>query len=311
MFEDPSVPRRHPLLHENIDHLLPQLRWIPDGAPSSVCECLIANAEDAPAKTLGPRLKLMGADLSKVHFLDLVQVDGAESCLTLNRHVEALREWLVAHPMVRAVFVDPLAAFLGKVDSHKNAEVRAVLQPLARLAIQLKVAFVFIDHLNKGDGKAIHRGVGSIAFTAGPRAVWQVVKDPADEGRSLFLQVKVNNQSTRVKGLAYRPDAAQGIVWDADPVTISADEVAAISADGGGAAGEEARDWIMEQLAAGPVASKELEERARAKKDEFSWRTVKTQKGLLGIVSRKKPDGSWWWYPKGQSLEGGQPKGPT
>jgi hypothetical protein len=39
---------------------------------------------------------------------------------------------------VRAVIFDPVTSYLGKVDSHKNADVRAVLDPPGEMAARIK-----------------------------------------------------------------------------------------------------------------------------------------------------------------------------
>jgi hypothetical protein len=105
-----------------------------DGAPCEKGEVLFVTAEDGIADTIRPRLDLLGADVSKAHCLDLVRVDGREVALDLERHLGILEAWLDQHEAVRVVALDPLAAFLGKIDAHRNNEVRGVLGRLAKLA---------------------------------------------------------------------------------------------------------------------------------------------------------------------------------
>ena len=102
----------------------------------------------------------------------------------------------------KLVIIDPISAYLGRTDSHKNAEVRAVLMPLADMADELNVAVLAITHLNKGGGSAMYRSIGSIAFTAAARAVWAVTKDRDDPDRRLVLPVKNNLAQDRL-GMAY------------------------------------------------------------------------------------------------------------
>jgi RecA-family ATPase len=71
------------------------------------------------------------------------------------------------------VIIDPVSSYLGKVDSHKNAEVRTVLEPIVEMASRLRVAVVAVTHFSKGGGtSANHRIIGSIAFVAAARAAF-------------------------------------------------------------------------------------------------------------------------------------------
>ena len=82
---------------------------------------------------------------------------------------------------------------LGGTDSHNNADIRALLTPLAAMASKRKVAIVVVTHLNKSSqANALYRASGSLAFVAAARAVFSVVKDPDDPDRRLFLPIKNN-----------------------------------------------------------------------------------------------------------------------
>ncbi len=73
---------------------------------------------------------------------------------------------------VALVVVDPVSSYLGKTDSHKNSEVRGVLEPLSEMADRTGVAILSVTHLTKpsgnGSSKALHRFLGRIAFTGAP-----------------------------------------------------------------------------------------------------------------------------------------------
>src|SRR5262249_2253901 len=138
---------------------------------------------------------------------------------------------------VALVVVDPVSSYLGRADSHKNSEVRGVLEPLSEMAERTRVAILSVTHFSKGGPntarKALDPFIGSVAFRGAPRAAFAVIADPEQEGRRLFLPVK-NNLAPAPQGLAYRleqrlvGDETDGIivasrsVWDLDPVTITA-----------------------------------------------------------------------------------------
>ena len=51
---------------------------------------------------------------------------------------------------VRLVVVDPISAYLGKTDSHRNSEVRAALTPAIEFAEEIGACLLCVTHLNKG-----------------------------------------------------------------------------------------------------------------------------------------------------------------
>jgi putative DNA primase/helicase len=64
--------------------------------------------------------------------------------------------------------VDPIGAYLGETDSHRDASMRGLLLPLAAMAERGSTAVVAIAHLNKTrkdtSPKALYRTTGSIAY---------------------------------------------------------------------------------------------------------------------------------------------------
>jgi hypothetical protein len=205
------------------------------------------------------------------------------------------------------IIIDPISAYMGGVDSHKNSDVRALLTPVAELAARYGAAIVVISHLNKGGAAgAIGRITGSIGLPAAARAAYLIQKDADDASRRLFLHMK-NNIGTDHAGLAFRiverqvtgSIRAPVIEWENQHLTITADEALAASANEGeerGAVGE-AMDFLQDILCTGPVSCKHIN--AGAKANGIKDRTLDRAKKRLGILTRKTgmKDGWIWELP--------------
>ena len=154
-------------------------RWPVGGGNAPQGSVILLSDEDAIADTIRPRLDAAGADCSRVHALQMVQ-EITEEGETLNRgfnlatDVERLAAVVKRLGDVALIQIDPISAYLGGIDSHKNADVRALLSPLSDLAERFNVAIVVVTHLNKGSGAAMYRSVGSIAFTAAARTARRI-----------------------------------------------------------------------------------------------------------------------------------------
>ena len=211
----------------------------------------------------------------------------------------------------RLVVIDPVSAYLGGTDSHKNADIRGILAPLSELAARHGVAVIAVTHLRKGEGPAMYRAMGSLAFIAAARAAYCVTPDKGDAPgqRRFFLPIK-NNLGNDRNGLAYCLDntfSANGqpvVKWEATPVSISADE--ALNDDGGRGEEdtselEEAKTWLADALAAGPMPAKDV--LAQARQDGVSKRTLDRAKKSLNVTTSKAQgiaNGGWSWsLPQG------------
>lgn len=227
---------------------------------------IMLSAEDDLGDTIRPRLDAHGADVSKIAAIKSIRGSDAlgeyKRTFDLSRDIECLRTAAAGLPDCRLITVDPISAYMGKVDSHKNAEVRNVLAPLAELAADLRVAVLAVTHLRKGEGAAIYRTMGSLAFVAAARACWIVADDPADRRRRLMLPTK-NNLAPDVQGLAFRiePHGANerpAVCWEAGAITVSADDAMAPKRGPKPDVRDEAAKWLREQLRTGSALAKDL-----------------------------------------------------
>ena len=70
----------------------------------------------------------------------------------MQADLERLEAEIRKRDNVRLVIIDPVSSYLGKVDSHKNSDVRGVLEPLGEMASRLGVAVLCNNHFSKGGG---------------------------------------------------------------------------------------------------------------------------------------------------------------
>jgi RecA-family ATPase len=208
---------------------------------------LVLSAEDGEADTIVPRLHAAEADLGRVHIVSAVRTDVRSSRgFNLQADIELLEQKITELRDVKLVTIDPISSYLGKADSHKNAEVRGVLEPLSQMAERTGVAVLSVTHFSKAGAanttKALHRFIGSIAFVGAPRMAFAVIEDADNADRRLMLHAK-NNLAAPPQGLAFKlqqtivGDPGNGIVasrvdFEHEPVTITANE--AMAADMGG-----------------------------------------------------------------------------
>jgi RecA-family ATPase len=168
---------------------------------------IVLSAEDGAADTIVPRLWAAGADLGRIHIVSAVRDTDGRRTFSLQRDLALLEQEVRRIGDVVLIIIDPVSSYIGgKTDSHKNAEVRGVLEPLGEFAERMKVAVLSVTHFSKaGAGtstKALHRFIGSIAFVGAPRVALAVIEDAAN-GRRLLLHAK-NNLAMPPQGIAYR-----------------------------------------------------------------------------------------------------------
>jgi DNA polymerase len=296
------------------------LEWANGEGRAPQGNVILLTAEDDVKKTVVPRLKAAGADLDRIEIVRMMHEtkDGAvtKRMFSLISDLDRLREKIVKMGNVKLVEIDPVSAYMGfgKVDSYRTTDVRAILGPLKDLAEELSVAIIGIMHFNKKIDvtNVLLRVSDSLAFVAAPRHVFGVIDDP-DNGRKLVVRAKNNLAAAeqKKKSLAFhfdvmqvgvdarndKPIQAPFIVWEPDYVDVTANEaLSAASENKAPAAVDEAKRFLLDMLANGPVAKKEIEDAAEG--CEISLATLRRAKRILRVIAEKDrdtPKGSWFW----------------
>ena len=102
--------------------------------------------EDDVADTVRPRLDRSNADVDRIHVIDGVMNADRAKGFALDTDIDLLADCMHSIGDARLLLIDPVSAYFGHTDSHKNADVRAVLSPLANLAAEMGFAVILINH---------------------------------------------------------------------------------------------------------------------------------------------------------------------
>ena len=275
--------------------------WPDSIEPTEVGNVIILSAEDDPADTIKPRLEALGANMDRITLLDGVKRAKGIGYFSLEGDLPVLERAIHKTPGLRLIVLDPVSAYLGGTDSHKNAEVRGLLAPLCSLAARYGVSATCVTHLNKSvTGKALFRAMGSLAFAAAARAAWLIAKDENDEQRRLFLPIKMNLASEPT-GLAYRIEGSPAkIEWERDAISQTADEALGSEHRPQGWQRDSCVEWLKNVLSGEPVPVTELKELAKSA-GFASWHTIERARESAGIKVHKTGfgiGGMWVWELK-------------
>jgi hypothetical protein len=266
-----------------------------DNGPADV---LLTSAEDDPARTTRKRLREAGADLQRVHSLDVICCGAEARPLVLPEdlvHIEAeIRR-------VQAVLwtLDPMMAFLsGSVDAHRDQDVRRVLYQFRLLAERTGCAVLVVRHLNKlSGGPALYRGGGSIGITGAARSALIVGRDPQDPKRRVLASNKLNlgpTPKSRVYSLEPAGQVAR-IAWGEECDLTAEDILGQPGQRSGEERAEDCADFLREALVSGPQPVKEIE--ALLKSLGYGGKVVRAARRAVGVKTFHKggvgDDGVW------------------
>lgn len=282
----------------------------PDSADNDGAgDVILVNVEDAVAVVQRPRLDAAGADVKRVRRIQRVELTAGDDVIeersfSIMDAAEVLRSAVEQLERPRLIILDPLAAFLAGVRSNDQGDIRAAFSPMVQLAEDFDVAIVFVHHNRKSAGShSSERMAGSLQIGATVRQSWEVVRDPEDEERRLFLPGKNSNAKDR-GGLGFHiidsavvqsDDGAfvGKVQWHPDSVELSADQAARFETD------EESRDpwpvaWLRDFLDHGPKDASEGNREAKAV--GLSPKQIRTARQRLKVVPRKSDfEGGWIW----------------
>jgi len=194
--------------------------------------------------------------------------------------------------------------------------VRVALHPLVELAARHGTTILVVRHLAKGgSGRAIHRGLGSVDFSAVARSALRIGEDPERPGARVLVHVK---SSLGPPGPSLEFEIAERLVWLGRSELTAEDLDRRAKRPRGRSAVEVAEGFVLEQLCRGPKPAKEV--RALARRAGIMDRTLERAAKNLRVLHERlgktgsRGSGQWVWLlpdvanlidrPRGQEASG-------
>jgi AAA domain len=287
----PGQGKSHLLVHLAARLTRGQLEGDLEGTPTDV---VVASAEDGASFVLKPRFIASGADMDRVHVVQ-VHRDGLDLGISIPDDLEAVR-CAMENVSSRFLMIDPLLAHIPvRIDGYKDQHVRVALAPLARLAEDLDAAMAGVMHLNKREATDLFSRIGgSAGFLAAARSGMLVGTDPNEDGTRVVVHGKAN-LTPQAGSLRFRLEGLE--LPNPDPADPKPIEVARVVMLGESDLGIEdvlrpmkparggAVAWLAQLLGNGPMPEAWIEK--AADEEGYSWRTVRRAKEDLGITSER------------------------
>lgn len=229
------------------------------GEKCPVLRTLYVTNENDPEHVLHARFRLAGGD-----FRHFAVVEGAENADGNSTGISfadlTLVERAIEKNKIDLVVFDPLQSYFGSsADFHKASETRPLMDNVVRLAKKYNIGVVIIRHLSKASGgRAIHRGIGSIDFSACVRIEF-IIGTCADEPNNRHMLTVQNKIGKPAPGLRFaiedvkekHADNAK-LVWKGESKCTLGDLTAPEKTTQAQTGVTRAREFLKKQLAAGP-----------------------------------------------------------
>jgi hypothetical protein len=189
--------------------------------------------------------------------------------------------------------VDPLTHFFGiGTDSNAGTEVRANLRGIVKMAERRRFALLILHHMNKGSGKAIYRGVGSIDLPAFARSYLVA----GEYEGTLGLAQGKSSTAAKAPTITYEITDG-GLRWIGTSEATADDLTSARPSAESAPKLIEAEEWLRRQLTGPRRLPQSVIESLHQRDQVASWRTIKAAKKLAGVKSHRvvKEDGTAHW----------------
>jgi hypothetical protein len=191
-------------------------RVFPDGAANEngPVNVILCNSEDSFERKTLPRFLAAGGDATRLKHIEGVRPKGSSlraRVLALDQSTELIREYLQRQKEQGAEFAllvfDPITSFLGKMKYTDHQQTRRVMDPLADLAEQFKLAVVIVNHFNRNTEttSAQYRTLGGGLYQVCRQVLLHTRPEDADvnNGEERYRHVLSEDRNQEVDSIEY------------------------------------------------------------------------------------------------------------
>lgn len=287
--------------------------------PNGPKKVLMYAGEDSIDKTVVPRLKAAGANLSNITLLDnksftVINQEGYRLDrreIDLSQDIPVINHLVHDHPDIALLVLDPITGVFGSKNTNRDDEMRPIFNELRDMLDKRGLTIVAVAHTNKrSDASAIHQIQGASSMAAAPRAAWLFTSDPDSDDKHAHMM-------TCVKGnLADKKDGLK-LYTKAVPVEGAGDHPMVVWGDGTPMTADDANQALKEknvnrdakrETAKALIMSLLMEESPRRSPDVYAAlraagiadKTAERAADDLTnkekqIIRRQKPHQKGWW----------------
>ncbi len=254
---------------------------------------LIISAEDSLCYVLKPRLESMNANCERIIAIEEPFTFDDEGIFRLKL--------VLAEYEPRAIFIDPLFSYTGKVNLDRDSDIRSITDELKRLAETFDCCIVGIRHIgkSKGFGDARNAGLNGIGWRASARSVLLVGKNPENEFQKALCQTKNNLAPKYPKSIGFEIKDGQ-FFWTGESSLTAETMLSPLRNDTGEEKSEkqDAISFLKTVLDGGEKSAKDVQFEARQL--GISDATLRRAKNTLNVKSEKKGGNfggnpQWFW----------------
>jgi AAA domain len=286
------------------------------GAEIAPQAALVVGIEDVRGLTAA-RLRLYGADMTRIHLVDAANIGGRDVPLTLPDHLDILESKIIELG-IGIIYVDALFSHLNLEGEGKMAQqVRAALHPIGELCQRQNIALMAVRHWTKATGSALSRALGSVEFTNFARSVFTFGKHPNNAELVVCAHTKTN-YGKHAGAIAFRLVGHDMLDDNGKPWQVSTAESVApcegVTSDDLTMCApvdpdekSTAADWLRDHLGDGETHFTEDVLLAALKAKLGSRRTIYRAADSIGVVkdrTRVFPSKGTWQLPVADDAEG-------